>query len=118
MLPVLYIRIVTSSIDNYLELIANEHRREIIRLLRGEGDSETTVDALLDHLCRDDGPNTGPSQDRKQLSLRLHHIHLPKLAAQGVIEYDPSAGTVRYRPDGSLETVMDSVPADLVTVTC
>lgn len=105
---------MTSSIDTYLELIANEHRREIIRLLRREGDSDTTVDTLLDHLCRDDGPNTGSPEDRKQLALRLHHIHLPKLAAQGVIEYDPSGGTVCYQPDGPLDTVFDSVPADLV----
>lgn len=108
---------MTSPIDTYLELVANEYRRETLQLLRGDGDDEITLDALLDHLSRDGGPNTGQSEDRKQLALRLQHIHLPKLAAHDVIEYDPEGGHIRYRPDSSLETVLESFPPEQVTVT-
>jgi len=39
--------------------------------------------------------------DCETVAIALHHVHLPKLAEGGVIDYDPRSETVRYcgRPD-------------------
>lgn len=107
-----------TSLDICLDLIANQHRRETIRLLRHKGDGEITVDALLDHLSRKDGPINGQPPDRDLLAIQLSHIHLPKLAANGIIEYDPGEGTIRYQPESSVETVLESLPTEPATKPC
>lgn len=53
--------------------------------------------------------------ERDQLAVKLVHSHLPKLAEYGVIEYDPRSGTVRYRPDEQVETVLDALPGEVIS---
>lgn len=45
--------------------------------------------------------NERESDDRRLVEVDLHHAHLPKLAAKGTIEYDPTERRVRFQ-DGSL----------------
>jgi hypothetical protein len=104
------------ALDSCLELIANRRRREIIRLLRAEERCETTVDALLERLAREDVGRTDSPPDPKPLAVELYHIHLPKLAAHGVIEYEPGNSRIRYRPDSKVEAVLESLPDDLTSV--
>lgn len=42
------------------------------------------------------------SRDEGRIRIRLHHVTLPKLAAGGIIDYDPKSNTARYQWD-SLE---------------
>lgn len=44
--------------------------------------------------------------------MRVHHVHLPKLADYGLIEHDIERGTVRYLSDERLEAIVDSLPEE------
>ncbi|AQL42514.1 hypothetical protein BV210_07225 [Halorientalis sp. IM1011] len=41
----------------------------------------------------------GEAVDYGSVRAMLHHVHLPKLDAAGVVDYDPTTRTVRYRGD-------------------
>lgn len=96
------------SIDALLSLLADWRRRAILRRL-STGEDETTLDALVAALSAD-GPD-GP--DGAALRTELHHHHLPRLEDAGVVEYDPSTGTVSYRPDERVESLLDALAEEL-----
>jgi hypothetical protein len=102
------------SFDACLRLVADQHRRRIIHLLRHEATGTTTFDDLVDQIHRraSDSKN-GPQQDREELAIRLQHSHLPKLADYGVVEFEHTTGAVRYHPDEQVETVLDSLPGEV-----
>lgn len=96
------------DLDAWLELVASQRRRRIIRQLRNGTDGETTVDDLVDRL-HEPGSGNGHRPARRELEIELHHHHLPKLDDHGVVDYDRDTGSVRYRPDDGLEAVVDSL---------
>lgn len=103
--------VTNNSLDACLQLVADRHRRRVIHHLRHETTETTTVDELVDQLHSGDSPSkNGPSQDREKLAIQLHHIHLPKLAMHGVVEFEHRRGAVRYYPDKQVEAVLDSLP--------
>jgi hypothetical protein len=61
-----------TGLDDYLRLLADERKRRLLRELRAAGDDPVSVDS--------DDPDE---------QTRLHHIHLPKLADAGLIDWDP-----------------------------
>ncbi|SDN20144.1 hypothetical protein SAMN04487949_3647 [Halogranum gelatinilyticum] len=100
----------THSLDACLRLVADRHRRWIIHHLRHEATGTTTVDELVEqfHSSDFDSKNV-PLQDRDAFAIQLHHIHLPKLAEHGVVEFEHRSGAVRYHPDEQVESVLDSL---------
>lgn len=100
------------DIDGYLRLIADRRRRQIIQQLREEAGRETTIDALVDRLYRSDTTAGERHQNREELAIQLYHTALPRLEDYGVVEYDPDAGTVRYRSNDRVETLLDSIADD------
>ena len=104
----------THSLDECLQLVADQHRRRVIHHLRHEADGTTTVDDLVEQIHRRASDSKhGPLQERKELAIQLHHTHLPKLADHGVVEFEQTTGAVRYNPDEQVETVIDSLPGDV-----
>ncbi|WP_254274474.1 DUF7344 domain-containing protein [Haloarcula marina] len=104
----------THSLDACLQLVADPHRRRIIHHLRHEATGTTTVDELVEQFHRSGSDfKDGPPQDRESLAIQLHHVHLPKLADHDVVEYEHRSGSVRYRPDEQVETVLDSLPEEV-----
>ncbi len=103
-----------NSLDACLQLVADRHRRRVIHHLRHEATEATTVDDLVDQLHSGDSPsNNGPQRDREKLAILLHHIHLPKLAEYGVVEFEHRSGAVRYHPDEQVEAVLNSFPGEV-----
>ena len=96
--------------DARLRLVADHRRRRVIQHLRREANGETSIDALVDRLYEDSATDTDRRVDREQFTIQLYHVHLPKLAEHGVVEYDPERGTIQYRPDEQTEAVLDSLP--------
>ncbi|WP_255196535.1 DUF7344 domain-containing protein [Halorarius litoreus] len=116
-LPGVYHSMTNNSLEACLYLIADPHRRRIIHNLRHGATGTTTVAELVDQLHSPGSPSeTGPSQDRDEFAIHLHHTHLPKLAEHGVVELDQRSGAIRYHPDEQVETVLDSLP-ESVSVT-
>ena len=102
------------SLDACLQLVADRHRRRIIHHLRHEADGTSTFDDLVDQINgRASDFKNGPPLDREELAIQLHHVHLPKLSAHGVVEFEHGSGVVRYHPDEQVETVLDSFTGDV-----
>jgi hypothetical protein len=83
------------------ELVGSPQRREIVRYL-ADSDGAATFDALVDAL------NDG--SERRLTAIRLHHVHLPKLAAAEAVDWETEAGVVRLNPKArrTLDSVGDS----------
>jgi len=64
----------------YLQALAHEQRRDLLRELRAEG--ETTLSEFAT-------TRTPP------LETELHHRHVPRLVDAGLVEYDADSGTIR-----------------------
>ena len=97
-----------SSNDLLFELLADRRRRHILHCLidQPDGVAEFTdlVDAVVDH-----EPETDAG-DRETVRTRLYHVHLPKLAEAGVIDYDTRSETVRYSQQPLLERCLANIP--------
>ncbi|MFB6143039.1 MAG: hypothetical protein ABEJ30_06820 [Halorientalis sp.] len=79
---------VTPAVDDVFDLLAHDRRRDVCLFLTRTDRSVVTVDELAAALAVD--------ADRERLAVDLHHRHLPKLAAAGVVDYDPRSTTARY----------------------
>lgn len=78
------------SFDSVLSLCQHQDRRIVLGTLTKEQRSATLndlIEAILEHTHRT--PLTEASEDvRKKIRIRLIQIHLPKLAAAGLISHD------------------------------
>lgn len=87
--------------DDVLTLLADADRRAIIAYFRNAHSDDATVSELATHI-RDRRDDHG-----EQETARLHHVHLPRLAEAGVVEYDPRSETVRYQGTDDVEALVD-----------
>ena len=91
------------TLDGCLETVSDRSRRDIIRVLQSDTGGETTLERLAERFADEEG-------GRVQAAIALHHQHLPKLAATGVVEYDSDSGVVLYRLDEAVEGLLDQLP--------
>lgn len=85
--------------DELFDLLSNARRRRVLAVLqRADGDAATLEELAERVVARDTDDG---SDDPEAAAIALHHVHLPKLADCGVIEYDARNGTVSYcgRPE-------------------
>lgn len=81
------------------EVLAHPVRRSLLCVLRETG--PTTIERASSRLSDGAGRPDGARADGDRLDVALHHVHLPKMAAAGVIEYDHTSGSVA--PDGTAQ---------------
>ena len=79
-------------------LLASPTRRTVLDELRDRRPDEVALPALARAVAGREAESDGQS-----LGVHLHHTHLPKLDAAGVVDYDPDAATVRYSGDPTVE---------------
>lgn len=76
----------TPSVDARLAVLAHPERRRLVaELLAAEADTEVSVVA-------------GSDADVERLRLAMHHVHVPKLAEQGIVERGETPLHVRRGP--------------------
>lgn len=97
------------SLDDVLRLLADRTRRKLLRHLLEAEPAPVAVDDLVAALA---GTDAFDATDRRALAIDLHHVHLPRLADEGVVDWDPERGTVRYRPIDPIEALLADLPAD------
>jgi hypothetical protein len=90
------------SLDEIFKLLVNTQRRHILTHLIETTDQPVPLEALVEHL------QTHTDTNREQLQTRLHHLHLPKLADCGVIEYNSSLRLVSYLEHPRLEVLLQA----------
>jgi hypothetical protein len=92
------------------KLLADHRRRVLLQCLRNTEDS-LSISALVTELTQRDGRE--PSERDVEAEIAIHHIHLPKLADAGVIEYDQSAQQAAYSASPQVDALLEEL---LVTV--
>lgn len=86
--------------DTPFSALADEDRRRLLLLLASRTDRDPPV------RVPDDLVGTEPTA--RATSVRFHHVHLPKLASMGYVEWDPDSGAVRCGPAfDELEPLLD-----------
>jgi len=83
-------------------LLARPSRRAILSVVAEHDEPLSITDLAAELRLRDDVVQ--PDDDRR-LPIALHHVDLPKLAAIGILEYDPDARMVTPAP--RLATCLD-----------
>ncbi len=84
-------------LDQVFEILKNERRRRVLQYL-WEHDGESTLGTLAEHIAALENDTTVSalsSAQRKRVYVGLYQSHLPKMADNGVIEFDKDRGTVR-----------------------
>ena len=106
------------AFDSVLDLCQNQHRRIILGTLAEEQRSLTLNDltqAVLKY--NHQTPITEASNDvLTEIRLSLYHVHLPKLASEGLIDYDPERQLVepteRFdQVQPTLSTILNADPS-------
>ena len=88
--------------DQALGVLADRRRRKILEMLR-EGNPRLESEFTISEFARE--------VDEPQISeIDLYHVHLPKLADEGFIEWDKDTKTVR-RADAfdRVEVIIDAL---------
>lgn len=97
-----------STIDDVLYVLSDPRRREVIEYLQATDQAAVPFESIVSAVA--DG-----SRDEHRLALSLHHAHLPAMEAAGFVEYDQSAGDVRYNPDPRVEWLLSEVDRGAVS---
>lgn len=100
------------SLDACLELLANRQRRVILQYFLDSSSDHAPVDELIAEITDDEATRTGERPGHDSVASTLFHVHLPKFADAGVLEYDTRHLEVRYRGDPRIEELYDVI-ADL-----
>lgn len=102
----------THAIDQTLQLLADQHRRTVLLHLMENGKEPIALDELVREMReRNLGRGDGQREPPRRIATQLHHVHLPKLANGGLVEYDSRSKTVRYQSDTLAEAVLQALVA-------
>jgi hypothetical protein len=107
--PVVYDTDGTYSMDSLLDTVTTSECEEPTgeqadHIQQASQPSIDLVDAVVAH-----EPETDAG-DRETIRTGLYHVHLPKLAEAGVIDYDTRSETVRYSQQPLLEECLTDIP--------
>ncbi|WP_115865105.1 DUF7344 domain-containing protein [Halorussus litoreus] len=97
-----------APLDSLFDALSNERRRAVVSFLKSSDDDAVALSELVEHVVSHDeqilsdneqttacGADDG-SDDRETVATALHHVHLPKLADAGLLDYDAGSNTVRF----------------------
>lgn len=81
----------SARLDRLLSAFASEPRRRVLAHVQNTDEETASLDGLAEHVAatQDEGA-------LEQARIHLHHVHLPKLAAADLIDYDADTRTIRY----------------------
>jgi hypothetical protein len=88
-----------------MRTLADEYARHIVANFRVTTESVATFDDLVEDIAS----QAWSPGDRERVAIRLHHMTLPKLSDNGLIEYDPRSQTVEYLDKPALGYTIEMV---------
>ncbi|PGF14167.1 hypothetical protein CP556_24380 [Natrinema sp. CBA1119] len=108
----------SSTFDSVLNLCQHQHRRIVLGILAAEQRSLTLNDLTQTVLKYNHQTSiTEVSEDvLTEIRLLLYHVHLPKLASEGIITYDPDRQLVEpteqfKQIQPTVSTIIDDDPS-------
>lgn len=94
----------TDRLDTVFDVLGNSRRRYLLYQLVAMDESvvelEDAAEAVSEYEA-DQSETDRPS--REDVTIALHHDHLPRLARTRILDYDPRQGTIRLTGDDELE---------------
>lgn len=95
--------------DQVVRALADEQRRHVLGILEAAETPLALADIAIELAQRETGEAESDSmfETARQIRLRLHHGHLPKLAEADLIDYDIEKGLVALPDDAERTTVAD-----------
>lgn len=105
----------STGFDSVLDLCRHQHRRIVLGTLTEEG-RPLTLDDLAEAVLEynHQTPIAEASEDvLTETRVTLHHVHLPKLAAEGLVDYEPEQRVVEpteqlARVQPTLTTILEA----------
>lgn len=91
-----------AEVDRILESLSHQFRREIIEYFeQGTNGSQVTLSELADYL--------GEGHSQEEIDVLLHHRHLPKLADNDWIDFDPDENLIQYHGSEKAQSALKEV---------
>jgi hypothetical protein len=87
-------------------LLADHQRRVLLQCLRNT-EASLSISALVTELTQ--GDSREPSERDMETAIAVHHIHLPKLADAGIIEYDQSTQQAAYTAPPQVDALLEEM---------
>lgn len=82
----------------------------VLRYLDDQPDKVATIAELARYIETEERTFADePTTPAEQIEINLHNCHLPKLATRNLVEYDIRSGRIRYDPDETTETLLESI---------
>ncbi|WP_277541137.1 DUF7344 domain-containing protein [Haloarcula laminariae] len=97
------------SLTERLELLASKRRRTVLELLAASGTAVHSLESLATAVTQAEQGADADAQPARRVRLCLHHVHLPKLDAAGLVAYDPGCHVVEYTGSGAVEQLLETV---------
>lgn len=99
--------------DSSFEVLSNRRRRHVIHYLLQTGGTASVSDLSRQLAAWENDVQLSDvtSKERKRIYTALRQAHLPKMAQNGVVEFDGARGTVRLTDEGArLRMYLELVP--------
>lgn len=91
-----------AALDTIYSLLSDRRRRSVVAVL-SDRNSPIELRELATAVTETaSDPDDGPPNATREVVTTLHHVHLPKLDAAGVIDYDSETNTVVPRRTAAL----------------
>jgi hypothetical protein len=104
------------DLDEVFTALHHPRRRYLLSVLAGRDGEQFLTRLATDVVAwEEDEPRENVSTEaRQRCRIALHHVHLPKLAALGIVEYAPDdEPSVRAADTDQIEALLNAVSGEL-----
>jgi len=89
-----------------LDLLASKRRQTLLELLATSAADVHTLESLATAITQTEQGTDLSAHPAHRVCLFLHHVHLPKLDAADIVEYDSQRNVVECTDDGQLDRLL------------